>query len=286
MSSPQYLVLEPGRTDTDEGLRARVADPVWFITRQWHLGELQGEDASTPVAVISAPQHVPLTYDRSRPDLDPTVIPAEALLEAEPGGWWTIGRRVRLGRAAEPLLSPAARARYRLGRLPAPYENLADAVDGRAVFVSGVLAGHAIWAEVPSPAPDRWSSSELEYTAAFEAAGAGLRARDHAGGDVDWFTVDGDPKPVTISGRHSRPSHARSFPDGSITPVLRIRAGGSSRTARWTSAVFLPTDRTSRRCCCLMWRWSMPTTGSRSRCRRRPSRRRCRPAVYSSLSRA
>ena len=45
--------------------------------------------------------------------------------------------------------TPQARARYRLGRLPAPYENFADAVDGRAVFVSGVLAGHAIWAEVP-----------------------------------------------------------------------------------------------------------------------------------------
>ena len=48
MSDPLYLILEPGRTDTDEGLRARVADPVWFITRQWQLGELQGEDAAFP----------------------------------------------------------------------------------------------------------------------------------------------------------------------------------------------------------------------------------------------
>ena len=85
MTDPLYMILEPRRTDTDEGLRARVADPVWFITRQWQLGELQGEDASTPVVVTSAPQHVPVTYDRTRPDLDPTVVPAEALLEAEPG---------------------------------------------------------------------------------------------------------------------------------------------------------------------------------------------------------
>lgn len=199
MSSPLYLILEPGRTDTDEGLRARVADPLWFITRQWQLGELQGEDASTPVVVSSAPKHVPVTYDRTRPDLDPSVVPAEALLEAEPGGWWTIGRRVRLGRAAEPLLTADARAKYRLGRLPSPYEHLADVVDGRAVFASGLLAGHTIWTEVPSPAPDRWSSSELDYSASFEAGGTGLRARNHAGGDVDWFTVDADPKPVTVT---------------------------------------------------------------------------------------
>jgi len=199
MIGPLYLILEPGRTDTDEGLRARVADPLWFITRQWQLGELQGEDASSPVVVTSAPKHVPVTYDRTRPDLDPSVVPAEALLEAEPGGWWTIGRRVRLGRAAEPLLDAEARARHRLGRLPAPYENLADAVDGRAVFASGLLAGHAIWSEVPSPAPDRWSTSELDYSASFEAGGTGLRASNHTGGDVDWFTVDADPKPIAIT---------------------------------------------------------------------------------------
>lgn len=199
MTDPFYLILEPRRADTDEGLRARVADPIWFLSRQWELGEHQGEDASTPVIVTAAPRHLPITYDRSRPDLDPTVIPAEALLEAEPGDWWTIGRRVRLGRAAAPLLDPKARARFRLGLQPAPYQSLAGEVDGRGVFLAGVLAGNAIWAEVPSPAADRWSSSELDYAASFEAGGTALRARGHSGGDVEWFTVDGDPEasPVT-----------------------------------------------------------------------------------------
>ena len=198
MSDPLYMILEPRRADTDEGFRARVADPVWFITRQWQLGELQGEDASTPVAVISAPQHVPVTYDRSRSDLDPTVIPAEALLEAEPGDWWTIGRRVRLGRAIEPLLDANVRERFLFGALPAPYENLSGEIDGRAVFISGTLAGNAIWAEVPSPLADGWSSSELHYSASFEARGTALRARNHTGGDVDWFSVDGDPAALPI----------------------------------------------------------------------------------------
>jgi len=199
MSAPLYGWVEPGRPDLDEGLRARVADPVWFLTRQWQLGELQGEDASSPLVVSLQARHVPVSYDPSRPDLDPTVVPAEALLEAEPGDWWTLGRRVRLGRAAAALLDPAAlagpdgRPRFAFGTLPAPYEALADAVDGREVFLSGVLAGHAVWAEVPAPLPDRWSASDLDYAAGFEAGGQVLAARGHKGGDVDWYTVDGDP---------------------------------------------------------------------------------------------
>ena len=122
---------------------------------------------------------------------------------------------MRLGRAAEPLLDASARARFRLGTLPAPYENLAGEIDGRAVFVAGVLAGHAIWAEVPSPAADRWSSSELNYGASFEAGSTALRARDHTGGDVDWFTVDGDPMAVPIT-RPSLPAPKREVVPGRL----------------------------------------------------------------------
>jgi hypothetical protein len=215
MSDPTYLVLQPGRPDTDEGLRARVADPVWFLTRQWQLGELQGEDASAPVVVTLAPQHVRISYDRARPDLDPTVVPAEALLEAEPGDWWTLGRRVRLGRLAAALLGPEASARFRLGVLPVPYERLASEVDGRAVFQSGVLAGNAIWSEVPSPAPDRWSSSELVYNASFEAGGTALRTRGHTGGDVDWFIVDADPGALAVQ-RPPPPASSRDVIPGRL----------------------------------------------------------------------
>jgi hypothetical protein len=212
MTAPLYLVLEPRRVDSDEGLRARVADPVWFLTRQWELGEHQGEDASSPVVVTSTPQHVPISYDRARPDLDPTVVPAEALLEAEPGGWWTVGRRVRLGRAAAPLLDPGVRDRFRLGALPAPYEALAGEVDGRAVFLAGLLAGNPIWSEVPSPAPDRWSPSRLEYSAAFEAGGTALQVRQHTGGDLDWFTVDGDPDALAVTRVPAPPARRAVIP--------------------------------------------------------------------------
>lgn len=195
MSGPQYLWLEPGRADPEEGLRARVADPVWFLAQQWQLGEHQGEDAASPVAVAANIRHSPVTYDRARPALDPTTVPAEALVEAEPGDWWTIGRRVRLGRLAAPLLTAEERAAYALGPLPPPYDQLSG-VDGRAVFAAAKLAGNPIWDEVPSPAADHWSEETLNYDVCLEAEGVALLIRDHDGGDVDWYTVDGDTRPV------------------------------------------------------------------------------------------
>src|SRR5262245_6134235 len=174
MSTPLHLWLEPvsPATDLDGGLRARVADPVWFLARQWQLGEHQGEDASSPVAVKIEISHHPLRYDPRRPQLDPTIVPAEALVEAEPGEWWTIGRRIRLGRAAAPLLTglDAARSeRLRFGVLPTPYEALAGEFDGRAVFTAGLLPGNSVWSEVTSPASDRWSTRRLTYNAPFRA---------------------------------------------------------------------------------------------------------------------
>ena len=180
--------------DLDEGLRACVADPLWLLARQWRLGEHQGQDASSPLAVFAGVSHTPVRYDLRRPDLDPTVVPAEALVEAEPGGWWTIGRRIRLGRAAAAALAgvdPANLARLRFDVLPPPYDELVGELDGRAVFESGLLGGHAIWEEVPSPAPDRWSARELSYSARLRTREAFLDVSEHEGGDLDWYSVDG-----------------------------------------------------------------------------------------------
>lgn len=183
--------LEPGRTDPDLGLRAATADPAWFLARQWEMGEFQGEDASAPVAVYLTPEHRPLTYDPTRPHLDPTVIPAEALVEAEPGDWWTVGRRARLGRLVAGRLAEAEREACRFGPMPVPYEELAELVDGRAAFEAGLLPGDAVWDEVPSPPPDRFSRSLLTHSATFTAGDLALDVRGHRGGDLDWFSVSG-----------------------------------------------------------------------------------------------
>lgn len=43
------LEASPRSTDFTRSLRAEVRDAMWMITRQWQLGEFQGEDAATPV---------------------------------------------------------------------------------------------------------------------------------------------------------------------------------------------------------------------------------------------
>jgi hypothetical protein len=45
--------LEPNTVDTDveEGTQARIADPLWLLSRQWQLGEFKGEDAASPIHV-------------------------------------------------------------------------------------------------------------------------------------------------------------------------------------------------------------------------------------------
>ena len=214
MTNLRRAWLEPGRTDPEAGLRAEVADPVWFLARQWELGEFQGEDASSPVRVILTPQQVPLRYDATRPHLDPTVIPGEALIEAEPGDWWTVGRRARAGSAVAPLLGADDLDDFRFGPLPAPYEELSEAVDGRAVFVAGVLAGHTVWRDlgVPSPPPDRFSRRDLSYTATFSAGGTGLEVREHRGGDVDWFSVELGAAPPVPAAAATSPIAAEVVP--------------------------------------------------------------------------
>ncbi len=48
-----WIRLEPRcrADDFTEGLEARTADPLWMLARQWQTGELNGEDAGSPIAV-------------------------------------------------------------------------------------------------------------------------------------------------------------------------------------------------------------------------------------------
>lgn len=41
----------PHTPDLQPALQAQIADPLWFIARQWQFNELQGEDAGTPIEV-------------------------------------------------------------------------------------------------------------------------------------------------------------------------------------------------------------------------------------------
>jgi hypothetical protein len=201
-----FLRLEPTRPagDPERGFAAELADPAWMLGRQWQLGEHQGENASSPLRVLMHVHHVPVEPLPERAQLDPRHVPAEAIVEAGPRDWWTVGRRERLGRAADAAGIPATLGDgplLRFAGLTAPYDVLNGiAYDGRVLFE--LAPGHPVFAEVPADGADLWHTDVLAYKAAFPCGGTALtvggvdggpggRWGGHDGGDVDWWSVDG-----------------------------------------------------------------------------------------------
>ena len=74
----------PRSLGIEEGLAARIHDPLWLLARQWQLGEFHGDDAGSPVTVQMQVDCQPLTRIRrgSGPveELDES-IPLEAAVE-------------------------------------------------------------------------------------------------------------------------------------------------------------------------------------------------------------
>jgi hypothetical protein len=223
-----YQRLEPARPgdDLQHGFRAEIADPAWLLGRQWQLGEHQGEDASTPVVVKMELAYEPIGPAADDPQgRDPTRVPAEAIVESEPDEWWTLGRRIRLGRAVGPSLADPPDPAHLFGPLPPPYERFAGAVDGRAVHADPTLRDHPAFAEVPPEAPDRWQGDRLSYEAAFPVGGGQLRLRGHDGGDVDWFSADAEGvEPDAFRTTHIQPSRLR-YPGAPLPRWWQIEDG-------------------------------------------------------------
>ncbi len=84
----ELTAIDPG---LEEGLAARIADPLWSLARQWQAGEFRGEDAARPVMVEVevdvAPIHTfhaadarggRIEIDRSEVD-----VPLETLVQQE-----------------------------------------------------------------------------------------------------------------------------------------------------------------------------------------------------------
>ena len=223
-----YRRLEPITPfeDLERGLAAPTADPVWFLGRQWQLGEHQGEDASSPVRVTHRTTVDPVDPYDGDPRWDPQLVPPEAVVESEFGDWWTPARRVRVGLAAVAAgltapdaidsLDPADPARDLLNEcvltsLPAPFgpRFAGRAYDGQCLHRYRVELGldAALFAEVPTEPADLWDPAELAYAADFTCAGVGLAVRRHDGNRLDWYSVDATspipapataPEPVTV----------------------------------------------------------------------------------------
>lgn len=80
--------LEPRtRDDSLPGMHARVADPLWLLARQWQIGELDGSDNGSPIAVHVEQQDGDITHwakgaSGGRVFRYPTGVPVEALADA------------------------------------------------------------------------------------------------------------------------------------------------------------------------------------------------------------
>ena len=72
--------------DIEDGLQARLHDPLWLMTRQWQTGEFHGEDAGTPVQARVRLERTGLTRYQARggaPEPYRPELPLEALVERE-----------------------------------------------------------------------------------------------------------------------------------------------------------------------------------------------------------
>lgn len=86
------LEVDPVGDTYGEGLAARVADPLWLLTRQWQFGEFDGEDAGWPIQASYRLAGLPIIGYGPGADPRPADFrafaagdaPLEAMVEAEP----------------------------------------------------------------------------------------------------------------------------------------------------------------------------------------------------------
>jgi hypothetical protein len=91
MADPFWDRIEPHTRDPEleEGLQARLGDPLWLLARQWQFGEFRGEDAASPIHIRATVQHHALTSFRndavpgSPSEPFPSGRPLESRVEAE-----------------------------------------------------------------------------------------------------------------------------------------------------------------------------------------------------------
>jgi hypothetical protein len=162
--------------DMKAGLEARVHDPLWFLTRQWQVGEFEGRDAGSPVMVeVTSTATV---FDRYTVGTEPARAydgraPLEVLVEREAVRPQQAAGDLR--QAAEAglqffrMLDAANLSRLRpayLTQYPLPTGSDADSqalsavvsgrvIDGIKLHADLVQAGNALPAQPVLPGPDQ-----------------------------------------------------------------------------------------------------------------------------------
>ena len=159
-----------------EPLQARVRDPMWFLTRQWQLGEFQGADAGSPAFVALSELRGQLTAWSVAGQTSATPLtsaPLEYQCAREP---FTpdVATRVELGQTFERLLAergqpPAIvtlfRGAYPVDPVAADPSDLAEvrfrsvvgsrAIDGIALAIAAQAAQPQLPPTPPIPGPSQ-----------------------------------------------------------------------------------------------------------------------------------
>ncbi len=170
--------LEPQPRDASmqRSLQAQVRDPLWFLARQWQIGEFLGDDAGSPVqATLGVEQRSITTYrpgtDESKTTAIDPKLPVETHVEQE-----TVTLRMRssvqLGLYFESLVTQegianpstviaAFRHVFPISNVPAdPTYSDGDCLRFRAIAAGRVTDGEALYQTVnalangkPAPIP-------------------------------------------------------------------------------------------------------------------------------------
>ena len=92
-SITSWTRLEPRSRDADmqRTISARIFDPLWMLTRQWQVGEFQGEDTGSPIAARVRAQsallsrvylgELPANTQTQAPSYDSEKVPLEVIVE-------------------------------------------------------------------------------------------------------------------------------------------------------------------------------------------------------------
>lgn len=104
-----WVRIEPRCRSNDiaQGLEARIADPLWMLSRQWQMGEFSGQDNGSPIRINVQYENTPMnevTLNQSSTNFSlSNSIPLEAVVESEqmPMDW---RNRIRIGQQFERFL--------------------------------------------------------------------------------------------------------------------------------------------------------------------------------------
>ncbi|MBO9618059.1 MAG: hypothetical protein J7539_03400 [Niabella sp.] len=111
-----YNRMEPrARSENfDKSLRAEVRDPLWYLTRQWQMGEFEAEDAGSAIdaRVVTQKIHIDrIALKGTDGRAYSEAIPMEALVEREAIPF-TLALKIQVAQYFLKLHSPALSAKY------------------------------------------------------------------------------------------------------------------------------------------------------------------------------